>query len=180
MIHDTLVPDHVYTVLSLPPISAWALLFAGKDVENRALATSQRGRVLIHASCEAMSLRESQARRAELSFLSGLSLSSLPTIFARGTILGSLAIIDCVTDARSKWAVSGKYHWLVRDPRPLLMPIEDIEGEPEFWQWTNARKPARAGRQRTVVRSGIVPALKASEVAASRIETPLARRRRGS
>src|SRR5262245_8723450 len=129
MIHDTLVSGQEYLVLSLPPISAWSVLFAGKDVENRSLSTSRRGRVLIHASGTALSLRESRARRAELSFLAGLALSALPTIFTRRTILGSVEIIDCMDDARSKWAVPGKQHWVLRDPRPLLTPIEEIEGE---------------------------------------------------
>lgn len=169
MIHESLVHDHEYTVLSLPPISAWALLFAGKDVENRTFETNQRGRVLIHASNESVSLRESQMRRAELSFLSGLPLSALPTIFARCTILGSLELIDCVSDARSKWAVSGRYHWIVRDPRPLFTPVEEIEGAADFWRWSYEREPARgASRRRAPVRSGVVPALHSADVASAR------------
>lgn len=169
MIHESLVHDHEYTVLSLPPISAWALLFAGKDVENRTFETNRRGRVLIHASNESISLRESQMRRAELSFLAGLPLAELPTIFARCTILGSLEIIDCVSDARSKWAVPGKCHWVVRDPRPLFTPVEEIDGAADFWQWTFAKEPARAaGRRRAVVRSGVVPALHAADVTSAR------------
>jgi hypothetical protein len=162
MIHDTLVPGHEYTVLSLSPISAWALLFAGKDVENQPYSTTQRGRVLIHASNEGSSLRESQARRIEVSFLSGLGLSALPTIFPRGTILGSVEIIDCIEDARSKWAVPGRYHWVLRDPRSLFTPIEDIEGTPQFWQWTHQPKPKASSRpRRAPSRSGIVPAVRA-------------------
>jgi hypothetical protein len=165
MIHETLVLDHEYTVLSLPPMSAWALLFAGKDVENCSDSTSRRGHFLIHASGESMPLRESQTRRVELCFLSGLALAALPTIFPRRTILGSVEILDCVQDARSKWAVSGKWHWVLRDPRPLLTPIEEIESELLFWPWTNERKSAASGDgRRAPSRSGIVPAIRAPSV----------------
>jgi hypothetical protein len=182
MIYDTLVPGHEYMVLSLPPISAWALLFAGKDVENRTWSTNQRGRVLVHASSEGMSLREGQARRAELSFLSGLASSALPTVFPRRVILGSVEIIDCVEDARSKWAVPGKYHWVLRDPRSLHTPVEDIEGELEFWRWTFERAPSlSAGRRRAPARSGIVPAVHAPTAQSPQSKgTPSAARRRGA
>jgi hypothetical protein len=159
MKYDTLVPGHEYTVLSLPPISAWALLFAGKDVESRAFCTPQRGRVLVHAVCERASLRESQARRAEVCFLSGLPPSALPRILARRAILGSVEILDCVEDSRSKWAVPGKHHWILHDPRPLSAPVDEIDGELEFWRWTY-QQAARSER-RAPVRSGIVPAVRA-------------------
>jgi hypothetical protein len=167
MIHDTLVSGHEYTVLSLPPISAWALLFAGKDVESRAWSTTQRGRVLVHAASERASLRESQARRAEVCFLAGLPPSALPRILARRAILGSVEILDCVEDSRSKWAVPGKHHWMLHDPRLLDAPVEDIDGESEFWRWTYERRSAIIER-RAPVRSGIVPALRAANVDAAR------------
>jgi hypothetical protein len=169
MKYDTLVPGHEYTVFSLPPISAWALLFAGKDVESRAFCTTQRGRVLVHAVSERASLRESQARRAEVSFLSGLPPSALPRILARRVILGSVEIIDCVEDSRSKWAVPGKHHWILHDPRPLSTPVDEIDGELEFWRWTYERKAtASAERRRAPLQSGIVPAVRAPGVEATR------------
>jgi hypothetical protein len=162
MIHESLVPGHEYTVLSLPPISAWAVLFAGKDIESRAFATEQRGRVLIHAANERASLRESQARRAEVCFLAGLSRSALPAILARRAIIGSVEILDCLEDARSKWAVPGRHHWVLSEPLLLCAPIADVDGEAEFWRWTYERvSAASAGRRRTPVRSGIVPAVQA-------------------
>jgi hypothetical protein len=164
MIYDTLVPDRTYTVLSLPPIWAWALLYAGKDVENRAWPTLERGRVLIHASSETMSLRESQARRAEVSFLSGIAPSALPRVFVRRAILGSVDILDCVDDAPSKWAVPGRCHWILRDPRPLFRPVEELDGGPRFWQWTYTRTSANGGPERRApIQSGIVPAIGAAQ-----------------
>jgi hypothetical protein len=180
MDHETLVPGHEYTVFSLPPLSAWALLFAGKDVESRAFATARRGRVLVHAASERASLRESLARRAEVSFLAGLPPSALPRILMRRAILGSVEIVDCIEDSRSKWAVPGRHHWICRDPQPLYAPIHDIDGELEFWPWTYQPAPAESTDGRRVpVRSGIVPALQASRVAAAQ-RAASAQRKRGA
>ena len=165
MIHDSLAQGHEYTVVSLAPISAWSILFAGKDVENRSEPTTQRGRVLIHASNEGISLREAQARRAEVSVLAGLPASALPTIFPRRTILGSVEIVDCVEDARSRWSVAGKFHWVLRDPRPLLSAVEDIDAEPAaFWRWTYRRAANLSPKERRApTRSGIVAAVRVSD-----------------
>jgi hypothetical protein len=197
MFYDTLVPGHEYTILSLPPIWAWALLFGGKDIENRGLCTERRGRVLVHASGEGMSLRESQERRAELSFLSGIARSALPTVFPRNAILGSVEIVDCVEDARSKWAVPGKQHWVLRDPRTLEVPVELLSGDVQLFRWVNEvearvhaceqdaeasaqseEAPARAGSRRAPSRSGIVPAVRLPNASSERAARPAATQRR--
>ncbi len=132
---ETLLSGHEYTVISLHPIWAWAVLFAGKDVDNRSWTTEQRGRVLIHASGHKLSIREDLQLRAELSFLSGIAKSALPVPFERSAILGSVEIVDCIQAARSKWAVRGNNHWLLRDPRPLASPVVGVDGELQFWRW---------------------------------------------
>jgi hypothetical protein len=151
-IEERLVPGYEYTVISLRPIWAWAVMFAGKNVENRTLPTKQRGQVLIHASGQTMSMRENQELRAELSFLTGIALAELPITFERSAILGSVEIIDCMENARTKWAVPGQQHWVLHDPRPLPASIADIKGKEHFWQWTfepgehssgSTRAPAR-------------------------------------
>lgn len=167
MLHDTLVHGHEYLVLSQSPISAWAILFGGKDVISEMRPTAHRGRILIHASGRGLTLRESQARRAELCFLSGLGPSALPTIFARQAILGSVELVDCVEDSRSKWAVPGKCHWILRDPRPLAAPVAEVDHELQFFRFSytdpaqvrGSLRPARAP-----TRSGIVPALRIEHV----------------
>jgi hypothetical protein len=180
MFHETLVHGHEYIVLSQSPISAWSILFGGKDVVSEARPTVHRGRVLIHASGVGLTLRESQAKRAELCFLSGLGPSALPTIFARCTILGSVELVDCVDDARSKWAVPGKCHWVLRDPRALPAPLADIDSERQFWRFTyatNAEKSIRPARAPT--RSGIVPAVRLEEIEDPGVNSQLSRKRRG-
>lgn len=140
---EILIAGREYTVISLHPIWAWAVLHAGKDVENRSWITDQRGRVLIHSSDQRVSLRDERTQREELSFLSGIPRSVLPVTVARGAILGSVEIVDCVADACSPWAAVGKTHWRLRDPRTLATPIVSVKGEEKFWRWTYPSHDAR-------------------------------------
>jgi hypothetical protein len=132
---DTPVAGQEYTVISLHPLWAWAVLHAGKDVDNRAWSTDRRGRVLIHAWEQRTSLREDQALRAELSFLAGIPRTVLPATFERGAIVGSVEIIDCVEAAPSRWAARGKVHWVLRDPCPLSPPLRDVRSDGELFHW---------------------------------------------
>lgn len=40
-----------------------------------------------------------------------------------GAIVGSVEIVDCVRNAKSKWAIRGQWHWILRNPRVLTKPI---------------------------------------------------------
>jgi hypothetical protein len=153
---ETLDPSHSYTVFSLRPAWAWAVVFGGKDVENRPSPTRQRGRVLIHASSYHGSLREEQDLRLEVSFLTGIAQSDLPIRFARNAILGSVEIVDCVQGAVSKWAVPGQTHWLLRDPRRLATPVLDVPGKEQLWRWKldSSQSTRRSG---VALRSVVLP-----------------------
>jgi hypothetical protein len=133
---ETLVAGEEYTVLSLWPAWAWAVMFAGKDVENRSWHPSRRGRILIHASGHKSSAREEEELRGAISSASGLPRSALPATFERSAILGSVEIADCVENARSRWAEPDQLHWKLRDPRPLASPVRGIHGRLQFWRWT--------------------------------------------
>jgi len=148
LFEEILVPGHAYTVISLHPICAWAVMFGGKDIENRSVTTQQRGRVLIHASEQKGSLREEQDLRSELSFLTGIARAELPVTFLRNAILGSVEITDSVHGARSKWAVPEQHHWLLQDPRQLAAPVHGVTGKPLFWSWTQQRKSTLAPQRR--------------------------------
>ncbi len=132
---DAPIAGQEYTVISLHPIWAWAVLYAGRDVDNRAWSTDQRGRVLIHASEQRTSLREDQALRAELSFLAGIPRTVLPATFERGAIVGSIELVDCVEAAPSRWAARGKVHWVLRDPCPLSPPLRGVRSDGELFGW---------------------------------------------
>jgi hypothetical protein len=89
---------------------AYAILHLGKDVENRPMRTHYRGRILIQAS---LKVEDEEARKLKL------DPDELPT----GAIVGSVEIVDCIRNSRSKWAIRGQWHWLLKNPRALAKPI---------------------------------------------------------
>jgi len=99
-----------YKALSVRQPWAHAILHLGKDVENRPMRTHYRGPILIQSS-----LKVVRDRALEL----GLDPDALPV----GVLLGSVEIVDCIQDSKSKWAVAGQWHWILRNPRILTKPI---------------------------------------------------------
>lgn len=111
----------------------WAslILKAGKDIENRTWSTKLRGRVLIHAA-KGMTRTEHedaiafavQAIKADPRNAGVTKLTTLRELgFAfdelqRGGIIGSVEIVDCVSESKSPWFI-GDYGFVLRDPRPL-------------------------------------------------------------
>jgi hypothetical protein len=89
---------------------AHAILRLGKDVENRPWRTHYRGRILIQA---ALKIELDEALKLKL------NPDKLPT----GAIVGSVEIVDCVRDSKSKWAIRGQWHWILRNPRYLVKPM---------------------------------------------------------
>ena len=89
---------------------AFAILHLGKDVENKLMRTHYRGRILIQAS---LKVEREEARKLKL------NPDELPT----GAIVGSVEIVDCTRNSKSKWAIRSQWHWLLKNPRPLAKPI---------------------------------------------------------
>lgn len=92
---------------------AWAIIFAGKPIENRSWWTWQRGRILIHAgrtmtradyagACEAFP-DVAWPHRDSLQF---------------GGVIGSVDLVHCTTHSDSRWFF-GPYGFVLRDPKPL-------------------------------------------------------------
>jgi hypothetical protein len=69
----------------------WAhgILHLGKDVENRPMRTDYRGRILIQASLQ---IEREEARKLKLD----------PDELRTGAIVGSVEIVDCVRNSKSK------------------------------------------------------------------------------
>jgi hypothetical protein len=88
------------------------------------MRTHYRGRILIQASLkvERVEARRLKVKRDEL---------------LTGAIVGSVEIVDCIRNSKSKWAVRGQWHWLLRNPRLLAKPIR-LKGKLGF-----IRVPAR-------------------------------------
>ena len=105
--------------LSIRQPWAWAILYAGKDVENRSWSTHHRGPVLIHAGVafdgpagEALQDCYEWARAAGVKPPRGFD--ELP----RGGIVGETEIVDCGTASNSQW-FEGRYGFVLRNARPL-------------------------------------------------------------
>jgi hypothetical protein len=108
----------------------WFILHGGKDIENRDWPTRVRGRVLIHASkwfaaeeiCNDFQdgLAMLKASRPALAELPPCTMRVLKE--ARGCLVGSVEIVDCVARSESPWFV-GDYGFVLRDPIALPKPI---------------------------------------------------------
>jgi hypothetical protein len=110
--------------LSIRQPWCWAILHAGKDVENRDWSTRVRGRVLIHAA-KGMTQDEWADCFDVCRLASRLGKNEITQRFPshkkleRGGIVGSVEIVDCVERSESPWFF-GRYGFVLRDPQPLL------------------------------------------------------------
>jgi hypothetical protein len=108
---------------------AWAILHAGKNVENRTWRTHQRGPLLIHVAL----LRKSYDRQDAALWpeLYGVELPAWEEL-ATGAIIGTVEVVDCVEVGpggdlgefgESARAREGMYGWVLANPRPFAKPI---------------------------------------------------------
>ncbi|MBX9757229.1 MAG: ASCH domain-containing protein [Beijerinckiaceae bacterium] len=105
--------------LSIRQPWAWAIVHAGKDIENRTWSTRYRGPVFIHAGVafdgpKAEALEDAQKWALSAGVDIPWSLDDLP----RGGIVGVAEIVDCVTSSRSPWFM-GQYGFVLRNARPI-------------------------------------------------------------
>lgn len=110
---------------------AWAILSAGKDIENRDWPTRFRGPVLIHAS-KGMTLDEYEgfvdtcraARNLDDRVKGYIHIPDFDEL-QRGGIVGQAEIVDCVEASPSPW-FAGRYGFVLRNPKPL--PFRPFRG----------------------------------------------------
>lgn len=128
-------------MLSLPRLALsvrqpwpWAILFAGKDIENRSWQAvnrglNQRGRIALHAS-KGMT-RDEYEDAAE--FMAGIGITVPPPHeLPRGCIVGSVEVTDVVTKSESMWFF-GPRGLVLRDPIPCKpMPCVGALG---YFKW---------------------------------------------
>ena len=116
--------------LSIRQPWAWAILHAGKDVENRDWTTRVRGRVLVHASKGCTRDEWTDAAYSIARIANELAVPELKAL-DRGGIVGSIDIVNCVEDSASPWFV-GKYGFVLANPRPL--PFTTCKGQLGFFE----------------------------------------------
>lgn len=113
---------------------AWAIIFAGKDIENRIWARgnpaiSVRGRVCIHAS-KKMSRAEYESARE---FMASINVACPPPRdLVRGAIIGTIDVVDFVEQSISPWFF-GQSGLIVRDPEAIT-PVSAV-GALGFFKW---------------------------------------------
>lgn len=98
--------------LSLREPWIYAILYLGKDIENRSWPTKVRERILLHASKQ---FDHNGYKWIEDEF--GLSLPDKST-FKLGGIIGSVEITDCVKHYNSRWFF-GPYGFILKDPESI-------------------------------------------------------------
>lgn len=95
---------------------AHAILYLGKDVENRVWTTPYRGPVALHAGTKPDPagvewLRENDIWHGDV--------RDLP----KGAIVGAFDLVDIARDVSSRWAQPDRFHFSVARPRPLPEPL---------------------------------------------------------
>jgi len=111
----------VLKVLTIRQPWAWAVIYAGKDVENRRWQTSYRGPLLIHAARNA---DPNSAARLLWTMPDPEAYGQPREAFeARGAIIGLVYLADILTDSPSRWAQPRSYHWKLESPAPVDPPI---------------------------------------------------------
>lgn len=89
---------------------AWAIVHAGKDVENRTWGTRYRGPLLIHASTN-----YDRAGKAWIRDELGIEV---PPDLPRGGIIGRVQLVGCTQASDSPW-FQGPNGLLLRDPEAV-------------------------------------------------------------
>jgi hypothetical protein len=118
--------------------SAWSIIYAGKDIENRDWPTRFRGTVAIHAA-SIMTRDDYQSFCEFYSRIRGADILITMPVFkelVRGAIIGLVDIVDCVTEHNSEW-LEGEYGFVLKNPRPLIEPIY-CKGSLGFWNVPSA------------------------------------------
>lgn len=112
--------------LSIQQPWAWAILCAGKDVENRDWYTNLRGRILIHAG-------KKIDKNGYCYLYHIMGLVAIPPIneLETGGIVGSVEIVDCVAKSESEW-FSGKYGFVLKNP--ITMDFIPYKGALGFFE----------------------------------------------
>jgi hypothetical protein len=138
---------------------AWAIAYAGKDVENRPWRTAWRGLVAIHAGLDMhpghfpARTDEGLAAARALDKLGGrnnvwnprhLVKTSLGPVHHPGLALGAVIAVAVIAGCHhesteqpanscSPWGMPGQFHWQLARVRPLAEPVP-CRGRQRLWR----------------------------------------------
>lgn len=121
---------------------AWAVVYAGKEIENRDWPTGFRGSVCIHAA-KGMGKQEYADAASFITRTLGSApdqdwlmrwhgICAAPYRLDRGGIIGVADTVDCVSHSDSPWFF-GRFGFVLRNARPVdLIPLKGALG---FFDW---------------------------------------------
>lgn len=118
--------------LTIKPSWAWAIMYGGKDIENRSWKTNLRGRIAIHSSV-GLTKKSYEADKIAIMVRRFKNEPPFPKYedLVKGYILGTAELVDCVTYSTSRW-MEGDYGFVLQNPQPLEIPIP-CSGRLGFW-----------------------------------------------
>jgi hypothetical protein len=115
---------------------AWAIIYAGKDIENRTPAAIDKGnmrpgRVAILAS-KGMTQDE---YREGAAFMASIGVTCPnPAALVRGGLIGEVDVVSIVRQHASRW-FQGPRGLVLANPRAYAAPVP-ASGQLGFFQWT--------------------------------------------
>lgn len=118
---ENALAERVY-VLTIRNPWAWAIVYAGKDVENRTWTITTPCTLLIHAG-----RTFGPAERTAVEHLQHMGImlpyELLLGNFHNGHIIGKAVVTECGWTSDSRWATPGTYHWELKDVVPIRTPL---------------------------------------------------------
>lgn len=120
---------------------AWAILFAGKDIENRSWQAvnhglTVRGEIAIHAA-KGMTRQEYDDAAH---FMASLGVECPPARdLWRGAVIGVVEVVDVVSESASRWFF-GPRGLVLRNPRSFA-PVP-VNGALGYFDWQSRRTDA--------------------------------------
>jgi len=112
--------------LSIQQPWAWAIIHAGKNVENRSWWINFRGTILVHTG----KILDELGVECIKTFYPEVKL---PGSFMLGGIIGSVKIVDCVAESKSKW-FRGRFGLVLENP--IALPFMPCRGQLGFFDVT--------------------------------------------
>ncbi len=134
------LPEHA---LSIRQPWGWAILNAGKNIENRSRRFNYRGPICLHASLHRASEDEQAWFFATLDDVDIATAQSCcgdmtnteikrASLSKRGGIIGTADIVDCIATSKSPW-FTGPYGLVLENVKPV--PFVSVKGALGLFKW---------------------------------------------
>jgi hypothetical protein len=101
--------------LSIRAPWAWAILYQGKNIENRSRRTHYRGPLVIQSSLTKDPKAVAWLRRHGFEF---------PDAFPTGYLVGIVDVVDCLDKVPRRLWASGPFCYVLEGPRAFSKPIK--------------------------------------------------------